>query len=65
VKLAANLALLCVAGILLIVAVPVGLERFDLIPASWLRFVPVGIALVIAAAFLAAAIGRPKSRRAK
>ena len=59
-KLVGRLALICGAGILLVLAVPFALVQLDLISAGWLRLVPVGIALVIASTILAAIFVRKK-----
>lgn len=55
-RLVGQAALFCFAGILLVIAVPFGLVQLDLIPAAWLRLTPTGIALVIAAALIGAAV---------
>lgn len=55
-RLVGQAALLCFAGILLVVAVPFGLVQLDLIPAAWLRLTPTAIALVIAGSLIGAAL---------
>lgn len=56
-KLIGRAALLCFAGILLVVAIPFGLVQLDLIPAAWLRMTPTAITLTIAATLIAVALG--------
>lgn len=57
-KLVGRAALLCCAGILLVVAIPFGLVQLDLMPAAWLRMTPTAIALTIAVTLIAVALGR-------